>query len=61
MNRGGLGVDRMYRRLLSYGKLPPEYPEIDGAVEVILKNGTFDEAMAKFVGKKSKGRAWLET
>ena len=59
VNRGGLGVDRMYRRLLSYGKLPPEYPEIDGAVEVILKNGTFDEAMAKFVGKKAReGHGW---
>jgi len=59
VNRGGLGVDRMYRRLLSYGKLPPEFPEIDGAVEVILKNGTFDEAMAKFVGKKAReGHGW---
>ena len=59
VNRGGLGVDRMYRRLLSYGKLPPEYPEIDGAVEVILRNGTFDEAMAKFVGKKAReGHGW---
>ena len=44
----------MYRRLLSYGKLPLIYPEIDGAVEVILRNGTFDEAMAKFVGKKAR-------
>jgi ATP-dependent DNA helicase RecG len=52
-------VDRMYRRLLSYGKLPPIYPEIDGAVEVILRNGTFDEAMAKFVGKKAReGHGW---
>jgi len=59
VNRGGLGVDRMYRRLLSYGKLPPEFPEIDGAVEVILKNGTFDEAMAKFIGKKAReGYGW---
>jgi len=59
VNRGGLGVDRMYRRLLSYGKLPPEFPEIDGAVEVILKNGTFDEAMAKFIGKKAReGHGW---
>ena len=47
-------MDRMYRRLLSYGKLPLIYPEIDGAVEVILRNGTFDEAMAKFVGKKAR-------
>ncbi|MRG77409.1 MAG: hypothetical protein C5S33_06565 [ANME-2 cluster archaeon] len=59
VNRGGLGVDRMYRRLLSYGKLPPIYPDIDGAVEVILRNGTFDEAMAKFVGKKAReGHGW---
>jgi ATP-dependent DNA helicase RecG len=59
VNRGGLGVDRMYRRLLSYGKLPPIYPEIDGAVEVILRNGTFDETMAKFVGKKAReGHGW---
>ena len=59
VNRGGLGVDRMYRRLLSYGKLPPIYPEIDGAVEVILRNGTFDEAMARFIGKKAReGHGW---
>lgn len=55
VNRGGLGVDRMYRRLLSYGKLPPEYPEITGAVQVIIRNGAFDEAMAKFVGRKARG------
>lgn len=31
----------------------------DGAVEVILRNGTFDEAMAKFVGKKAReGHGW---
>ena len=59
VNRGGLGVDRMYRRLLSYGKLPPEYPEIIGAVEVIIRNGAFDEAMAKFVGRKAReGHGW---
>ena len=59
VNRGGLGVDRMYRRLLSYGKLPPEYPEITGAVQVIIRNGTFDEAMAKFVGRKAReGHGW---
>ena len=59
VNRGGLGVDRMYRRLLSYGKLPPEYPEITGAVQVIIRNGAFDEAMAKFVGRKAReGHGW---
>lgn len=59
VNRGGLGVDRMYRRLLSYGKLPPEYPEIKGAVQVIIRNGAFDEAMAKFVGRKAReGHGW---
>lgn len=54
VNRGGLGVDRMYRRLLSYGKLPPEYPELEGSVEVIIRDGAFDEAMAKFVGRKAR-------
>ena len=54
VNRGGLGVDRMYHRLLFYGKLPHIYPEIDSAVEVILQNGTFDESMAKFVRKKAR-------
>lgn len=59
VNRGGMGVDRMYRRLLSYGKLPPEYPEITGAVQVIIRDGTFDEAMAKFVGRKAReGHGW---
>lgn len=59
VNRGGLGVDRMYRRLLSYGKLPPEYPELEGAVQVIIRNGAFDEAMAKFVGRKAReGHGW---
>ncbi|KCZ70589.1 putative transcriptional regulator with HTH domain [Candidatus Methanoperedens nitroreducens] len=59
VNRGGLGVDRMYRRLLSYGKLPPEYPELAGAVQVIIRNGAFDEAIAKFVGRKAReGHGW---
>ena len=59
VNRGGLGVDRMYRRLLSYGKLPPEYPEIEGAVQVIIRDGAFDEAIAKFVGRKAReGHGW---
>lgn len=49
----------MYRRLLSYGKLPPEYPEITGAVQVIIRDGAFDEAMAKFVGRKARaGHGW---
>src|SRR3989304_9542162 len=52
-------MDRMYRRLLSYGKLPPEYPEITGAVQVITTYEAFDEAMAKFVGRKAKeGHGW---
>lgn len=59
VNRAGLGVDRMYRRLLSYGKLPPVYPEQPGAVVVELHNHTFDEPMATLVGRKAKaGHGW---
>jgi len=54
VNRGGLGVDRMYHRLIFYCKLPPIYPEIYCAVEVILRNGNFDESIAKFVRKKAR-------
>jgi hypothetical protein len=49
----------LFNVILSYGKLPPEYPEIEGAVQVIIRNGAFDEAMAKFVGRKARqGHGW---
>lgn len=59
VNKAGLGVDRMYKRLISYGKTPPEYPHYEDTVVLILRNGSFDETLAKFVGRKSKdGYGW---
>jgi ATP-dependent DNA helicase RecG len=54
VNRGGLGVDRIYKILLSYGKQPPIYLAQVDSVALIIKNGSFDDSFAKFVGLKQK-------
>jgi len=49
----------MYKKLISYGKTPPEYPYYKDAVVLILRNGSFDKTLAKFVGRKAKeGHGW---
>jgi ATP-dependent DNA helicase RecG len=59
VNRAGLGVDRMFRLLLSYGKQPPEYVADADAVTLILRNGSFDEGFARYVGRKNQeGYQW---
>lgn len=59
VNRMGLGVDRMYKMLLTYGKAPPEYLDQGSAVTLIIRDGTFDERLAKYVGRLSQeGHAW---
>jgi ATP-dependent DNA helicase RecG len=54
VNRGGLGVDRIYKILLSYGKQPPLYLAESDSVCLIIKNGSFDDTFAKFVSQKQK-------
>ena len=39
----------MYRRLLSFGKEPPEFVAGADYVRLILRNGTFDQSFALFV------------
>lgn len=59
VNRSGIGVDRMYRILLEYGKRPPEYVADGESVVVLLRNGTFDEPFARFVAVRAKeGYRW---
>ncbi len=59
VNKAGLGVDRMYRMLISYGKMPPEYPYFKDNVVLVIRDGNFDEILAKFVGRKAKdGHGW---
>ncbi|MDO9537473.1 MAG: ATP-binding protein, partial [Thermoplasmata archaeon] len=59
VNKAGLGVDRMYKKLISFGKTPPEYPSFKDAVTLIIRDGDFDETLAKFVGRRAKdGYGW---
>lgn len=59
VNRAGLGVDRMYRLLLSYGKQPPEYVADAHTVMLIVRDGSFDEAFARYVGRMNQaGHRW---
>jgi ATP-dependent DNA helicase RecG len=59
VNKAGLGVDRMYRRLISYGKMPPEYPYSENVVVLVVRDGNFDETLARFIGRKAKeGHGW---
>ncbi len=59
VNKAGLGVDRMYRRLISYGKMPPEYPYSEDVVTLVIRDGNFDETLARFIGRKAKeGHGW---
>jgi len=49
----------MYRRLISYGKMPPEYPYSKDAVTLVIRDGNFDETLARFIGRKAKeGYGW---
>jgi len=59
VNRMGLGVDRMYKLLLSYGKAPPEYLDQGTAVTLLVRDGSFDEHLAKYVGRlRQAGHSW---
>lgn len=59
VNRLGLGVDRMYKLLLSYGKAPPEYIPQESAVTLVIRDGSVDEPLARYVGKQSlEGHSW---
>lgn len=59
VNRSGIGVDRMYRILLEYGKRPPEYVADEESVVLLLRNGTFDEPFARLVAVRAKeGYRW---
>ena len=59
VNRAGIGVDRMYRALLAYGKRPPEYPPQEQAVRLVIHNGSCDEAFARYVNRLTReGRDW---
>ncbi len=57
VEQAGIGVDRMYRALLSSGKEPPEYVERGDAVLLILRDGVFDRNFALFATEASaRGR-----
>ena len=51
IERAGLGVDKMYRLLLRYGKEPPEYQAWPQAVTLILHNPGFDADFVRWVAE----------
>lgn len=57
MERGGHGVNRLYRLLLRRGKEAPLYEDTADSVRLTLQGGGMDEAFAAFVGaEEQRGR-----
>lgn len=57
MERGGHGVNRLYRFLLRRGKEAPHFEDTPHSVHLTLQGGGLDEAFAKFVSdEESRGR-----
>ncbi len=54
VEQAGIGVDRMFRVLLAYGKEPPEFAEEATSVEVTIRDGTFDRAFTAFVAEEER-------
>ncbi|WP_293171905.1 ATP-binding protein, partial [Oceanithermus sp.] len=51
VERAGLGVDKMYRLMLRYGKEPPEYRAWPHAVTLVLHNPGFDAEFVRWVSE----------
>jgi len=51
VERAGLGVDKMYRLTLRYGKEPPEYRAWPQAVTLLLHNPGFDADFVRWVAE----------
>ena len=51
IERAGLGVDKMYRLMLRYGKEPPEYRVWPQAVTLVLHNPGFDADFVRWVAE----------
>jgi len=51
VERAGLGVDKMYRLTLRYGKEPPEYQAWPQAVTLTLRNPGFDADFVRWVAE----------
>jgi len=51
VERAGLGVDKMYRLMLRYGKEPPEYRSWQAAVTLLLHNPGFDADFVRWVSQ----------
>ncbi|MCL5091008.1 MAG: putative DNA binding domain-containing protein [Patescibacteria group bacterium] len=54
VERGGFGVDIIYREMLSNGKMPPEYTAYPDSIILTLYDQSFDEYFAKFVASYEK-------
>lgn len=54
MERGGHGVNRLYRLLLRRGKEPPLYEDTPDSVVLTLQGGTMDERFAAFVAEEEQ-------
>ncbi|WP_456411934.1 ATP-binding protein [Oceanithermus sp.] len=51
VERAGLGVDKMYRLMLRYGKEPPEYRAWPHAVTLVLHNPGFDAEFVRWISE----------
>lgn len=54
MERGGHGVNRLYRLLLRRGKEPPLYEDHPESVVLTLQGGSMDERFAAFVAEEEQ-------
>jgi ATP-dependent DNA helicase RecG len=55
-----MGVDLMFRAMLSLGKELPQYETGEDFVRLIIRNGTFDEPFARFVKEQQDKGAEID-
>ncbi len=51
IERAGVGVDKMYRLLIKYGKEPPLYLTYPDALTLVIRNPEFDEGFVRWVAE----------
>jgi len=54
VERAGIGRRRIFIPTLAYGKRPPLYEADEHTVRLTLYDGSFDEALASFIGKRQR-------
>jgi len=54
VERAGIGRRRIFIPTLAYGKRPPLYEADEHTVRLTLYNGSFDETLASFIGRRQR-------